>query len=117
MSIELCPACTEGDHSGHIEDFTRHGAGLIRDAHCQCNGGCTDAFTSTIELPRLTIELVLSALHKAWLAPVSVQYYLQTPYPDDPRWTPWTRWIHPMALLAHEAETALKKAIGAANHG
>lgn len=26
---------------------------------------------------------------------IAVKHHLDTPYPDDPRWTPWTRFVGP----------------------
>lgn len=33
---------------------------------------------------------------------IAVEHNLDKPYPDDPRWTPWTRWVEP-ALKAVRA--------------
>lgn len=118
MSLsQQCPACIEGDHSGHESNFNGHQPGLIGGVYCDCKGDCTTAFTETVELPRTVVEFALSALGDAWKASVTVQGHLEAPYPDDPRWTPWTRWVHPMATKAWEAKEQLADALRKANHG
>lgn len=38
---------------------------------------------------------------------ITVHGFLDTPYPDDPRWTPWTRFIEPALRGLDETKAAL----------
>ena len=49
-----------------------------------------------------------SALNGAWKALLTVKPSLDAPYPDDPRWTPWTRWGERAAREAHDAAMRLR---------
>lgn len=44
----------------------------------------------------------------AWLA---VKRHLDTPYPDDPRWTPWTRFAEPAIKRARALAEAEQGAV------
>lgn len=33
----------------------------------------------------------------------AVMFYLDKPYPDDPRWTPYSRFIHPKMIMIRKA--------------
>jgi len=48
-----------------------------------------------VEQLRATIERVRSARRRINSALIAVEPLLTTPYPDDPRWTPWTRFVGP----------------------
>lgn len=41
-------------------------------------------------------------------AAITVQPTLDTPYPDDPRWTPWTRWMEKPARRAYNLGVLLR---------
>ena len=34
---------------------------------------------------------------------IAVSALLTTPYPDDPRWSPWSRWVRPHLLALRTA--------------
>lgn len=42
-------------------------------------------------------------------AAMTVQPTLTEPYPDDPRWSPWTRWMEPRARRAHDLAVEIRK--------
>ena len=42
-------------------------------------------------------------------AALTVKPTLDEPYPDDPRWTPYTRWVERPAHEAHDAAMAIRK--------
>jgi hypothetical protein len=48
------------------------------------------------------------------LRALTVKPTLDTPYPDDPRWTPWTRWVEPEARRAHDLAMGVRKHLAAA---
>jgi hypothetical protein len=53
------------------------------------------------------LDLVRQKYSKLWAGLVTVQPVLNQPYPDDPRWTPWTRFVAPrmeMLLAALDGE-------------
>lgn len=33
---------------------------------------------------------------------IAIEPHLSTPYPDDPRWTPWTRFVEPPLEYLYE---------------
>lgn len=41
----------------------------------------------------------------------AIAFYSDKPYPDDPRWTPWTRFGKPLANRADEARKMLRRAM------
>ena len=41
----------------------------------------------------------------------AIAHYSNEPYPDDPRWTPWTRFGRPLSERAGEARKALREAM------
>ena len=50
------------------------------------------------------------ALGEAFKVALTVKPLLDKPYPDDPRWTPWTRWVDRAARRCFNARSALRKA-------
>ena len=41
----------------------------------------------------------------------AVAFYSTEPYPDDPRWTPWTRFGKPLCARAEKARSELREAV------
>lgn len=57
-------------------------------------------------------ELLKRAADALWnssKAALTVEPVLKVPYPDDPRWSPWTRWVERPAREAHDAAMAIRK--------
>jgi hypothetical protein len=42
-------------------------------------------------------------------AALTVKPMLDKPYPDDPRWSPWTRWVEPRARRAHDLAMVIRR--------
>jgi hypothetical protein len=59
--------------------------------------GQTPATDQAAEIERLrgTVERARTARRRLTSALTAVESHLTTPYPDDPRWTPWTRFVQP----------------------
>jgi hypothetical protein len=55
------------------------------------------------EQTRLARELLEEKYKKLAAGIFAVKPYLDKPYPDDPRWTPYTRFIEPRMKMMHEA--------------
>ena len=49
------------------------------------------------------LALLKRQYKKLWAALVTIQPDLSKPYPDDPRWTPWTRFVAPRMEMMHAA--------------
>lgn len=49
------------------------------------------------------------ALLSSALRALTVKPTLDTPYTDDPRWSPWTRWVEPEARRAHDLAQRIRK--------
>lgn len=64
----------------------------------------------TITLPRAVVEQASDALRKASVHLVA--FADNNPYPDDPRWSPWTRFQKPVTDRCYAAREALLKALG-----
>lgn len=57
-------------------------------------------------------ELLKQAADKLWAcakAALVVEHSLDKPYEDDPRWSPWTRWVERPAREAHDLAMAIRK--------
>lgn len=57
-------------------------------------------------------ELLGQAAEALWgcaKAALTVEHSLDKPYPDDPRWSPWTRWVERPAREAHDLAMAIRK--------
>ena len=52
-----------------------------------------------------------ATLKAVYIAGLTVQKSLDKPYPDDPRWTPWTRWMGQPCRDAHDLRAKIKKAL------
>jgi hypothetical protein len=65
---------------------------------------------TNVTLPLAVVERAIAALRKAVVVSIAVQPALDQPYSDDPRWTPWSRWVEPMAREASAARESLAKA-------
>jgi hypothetical protein len=60
------------------------------------------------EIPAEVIDKIDRALSKA--ITTSIAFGDSTPYPDDPRWSPWTRFHKPVVDRCAEARKALREA-------
>src|SRR5882672_994244 len=49
------------------------------------------------------IDLIKKQTHKLNAGLIAVDFYLNKPYPDDPRWTPYTRFIGPRLKMLSRA--------------
>lgn len=45
---------------------------------------------------------------------ITVKSHLDKPYPDDERWSPWTRWVERPAREAHNLAMVIRKHLKAA---
>jgi hypothetical protein len=63
------------------------------------------SYTISVELAQ-QIDRALSKAMSHMIAMANT-----TPYPDDPRWSPWTRWQKPLSEQCGEARKALREAI------
>lgn len=52
------------------------------------------------------------ALRAIGKAAIVVQPTLDKPYPDDPRWTPWTRWMRDPTRRAYNLGILLRRQLG-----
>jgi hypothetical protein len=57
------------------------------------------------ELLRRAAEVLMNCTKVA----ITVKPTLDKPYPDDPRWTPWTRWMERRAREAHDLSREIRK--------
>lgn len=56
-------------------------------------------------------ELV-DALHAIAKAAITVEPTLAVPYPDDPRWSPWTRWMKGPARTGYNLAILNRRRLG-----
>lgn len=61
---------------------------------------------------RARLAEAADALRAVGRAAIVVQPVLDTPYPDDPRWTPWTRWMRDPARRAYTLGILLRRQLG-----
>jgi len=73
-------------------------------------GGSPSDQSETVEVPRAVIEQANQALRKASVHLIA--FSDANPYPDDPRWSPWTRFQKPVADRCYAAREALLKVLG-----
>lgn len=82
-----------------------------------CTWGQTDGVLSTceagdrVQVNRADVERAIEALHAAKVD--AIAFYSDEPYPDDPRWSPWTRFGKRTADKCDRAEKALREALDA----
>ena len=96
----------------------------LHDTGCKCGGEYHDPPASDLERLNAALEaaapaieaeareLLTEAADALWessKAALVVKPTLDTPYPDDPRWTPWTRWVEPKARRAHDVAMKIRK--------
>ncbi len=62
-----------------------------------------------VVVPRALLERAERALWEVSKAALTVAPSLYDPYPDDPRWSPWTRWMKRPAKEAHNTCMALRQ--------
>jgi hypothetical protein len=55
------------------------------------------------------LEAAARALRSFTLSALTARKYLDKPYTDDPRWSPWTRWLEPEARRAHDLSRMIRK--------
>ena len=65
---------------------------------------------ATESIPTDVLDKVECALMVATSTAITLGPSLSDPYPDDPRWTPNTRFLEPMGRRAMAAKDALRKA-------
>lgn len=58
---------------------------------------------------RELLERAAAALMDCATVALTVQPDLEQPYRDDPRWSPWTRWVEPKANRAYELAVTIRK--------
>lgn len=58
---------------------------------------------------RELLEQAAVALMDCATVALAVQSDLDQPYRDDPRWSPWTRWVEPRAQRAHDLAITIRK--------
>ena len=58
---------------------------------------------------RELLERAAVALIDCATAALTVKPDLDQPYRDDPRWSPWTRWVEPGAQRAHDLAITIRK--------
>lgn len=51
-------------------------------------------------------DAMTQAVDSMWAALETVKFHLVKPYPDDPRWTPWSRFVEPAVTKLIEADRA-----------
>lgn len=66
--------------------------------------------SESVVLSREAAGQIDRALHKTIVHLIATAN--KEPYPDDPRWSPWTRWQKPLADRCDQARKALRKAMG-----
>lgn len=57
-------------------------------------------------------DLLKRAADALWAcakAALTVEHSLDKPYEDDPRWTPWARWVERPSREAHDLAMAIRK--------
>jgi hypothetical protein len=62
------------------------------------------------EIPDDVLDRVERALTEATATALTLGPALDKPYPDDPRWSPNTRFLEPMGRRAFDAKVVLRKA-------
>jgi hypothetical protein len=55
------------------------------------------------------LKRAADALWKSAKAALVVEHSLDKPYEDDPRWSPWTRWVERPAREAHDLAMVIRK--------
>jgi hypothetical protein len=63
----------------------------------------------SITLSREEAQAIDRALTKTITS--AIAFYSDEPYPDDPRWTPWTRFGKPLAARAEMARKPVREAL------
>lgn len=58
---------------------------------------------------RELLEQAAETLMNCAKAALTVKPNLDKPYPDDPRWSPWTRWVEPRARRAHDLAITIRQ--------
>ncbi len=67
---------------------------------------------TTHPTPEQQLAEAAAALRAIGKACIVVQPTLDVPYPDDPRWTPWTRWVAKPARVAYNLGILLRRQLG-----
>lgn len=68
---------------------------------------CNDS--DTVTLSRDVVDQAIKALRNAKVN--AIAHYSNEPYPDDPRWSPWTRFGHRVVQRCDYSEKALRAAL------
>lgn len=64
------------------------------------------------QTPEEQLAEAATALYAIGRACIVVQPTLDVPYPDDPRWTPWSRWVAGPARTAYNLGVLLRRQLG-----
>ena len=56
---------------------------------------------------------LLEDAKRVFTAGLTVKPYLDSPYPDDDRWTPWTRFLRPALVRLDESRVKARRALAA----
>lgn len=68
-------------------------------------------------IPLAEAEAAERALTKSFTTALTVKPCLDEPYSDDPRWTPWSRWMERSARESHDAAMGLRKILRGSRSG
>jgi hypothetical protein len=83
------------------------------DGESASEQACPDPIHDRQPAPELDdrelLEAAARALRSFTLCALTVRTSLDKPYTDDPRWSPWTRWLEPEARRAHDLSRAIRK--------
>jgi hypothetical protein len=61
------------------------------------------------------LQKAADALWECAKAALAVKPALDEPYKDDPRWTPWTRWVEQPSSRAHELKRQITRYLASHN--
>lgn len=70
-----------------------------------------ESFRTENERLREALDVANKALHQNITTWITLSPVLEEPYPDDPRWTPWTRFGKRAADAAVNAQSEIKRAL------
>jgi hypothetical protein len=70
----------------------------------------TSQGAENIDYGKLLVEAV-AVLDACVKSALTVKPSLETPYEDDPRWTPWTRWLETPTRDAFDLRERIKTAV------
>jgi hypothetical protein len=71
--------------------------------------GKSEAARAEFDDMRDSRDELTQAIHGLMSAMIAVEGHLNRPYPEDPRWTPWSRFVEPALARLSEALGAQKR--------